>query len=50
MRVPGAAQHEAKRNGALLTRDRYEFRPWNGPGSAVHRFAKSFALHRIRGT
>jgi hypothetical protein len=39
-RVPGAAQREAKRSGALQTRDRYELRVWNGPGSAVHRGAE----------
>src|ERR1700727_404069 len=27
----------AARSGALLTRDRYERRGWNDPGSAVHR-------------
>jgi len=31
---------------ALQSRDRYTFRVWNGPGSAVHRFA----LHRVRDT
>ncbi len=45
-RFPGAAQHGAKRNGALQTRDRYERGVWEGPGSAVHRCA----LHRIRET
>ena len=45
-RFPGAAQHEAKRNGALQTRDRYKLGVCDGPGSAVHRFA----LHRIRET
>ena len=44
--VPGAAQHGAKRNDALQTRDRYTHRLRDGPGSAVHRFA----LHRIRDT
>jgi len=46
---PGAAQREAKRNGALQTRDRCSHRLRNGPGSAVHRFA-ALALHRIRDT
>jgi putative tryptophan/tyrosine transport system substrate-binding protein len=36
---PGAAQHEAKRSGALQTRDRYKLRIWEGPGSAVHHSA-----------
>src|SRR5713226_9089846 len=31
-RVPGAAQHEAQRNDALQTRDRYELRIFGGPG------------------
>ena len=38
-RVPGAAQHGAKRNDALQTRDRQEHRLCEGPGSAAHRFA-----------
>src|SRR5437762_14078586 len=50
-RVPGAAQHEAKRNGALQTRDRYGIARrktrvnalLGGPGSAVHRFAHARA-------
>jgi len=46
MRFPGAAQHEAKRNDALQTRDRYKFRVQSDPGSAVHHFV----LHRIRET
>jgi hypothetical protein len=33
-------------SGALQTRDRYELRVWDDPGTAVHRFA----LHRIRET
>src|SRR5437870_901235 len=56
-RVPGAAQREAKRNGALQTRDRYKLRAWNGPASAVHRHSASktrvnalMALHRVRDT
>src|SRR5580704_434121 len=45
---PGAAQHGAKRNDALQTRDRYKLgataselqrRVRDGPGSAVHRYA-----------
>jgi hypothetical protein len=36
----------AARSGALQTRDLYELRVWDDPGSAVHRFA----LHRIRET
>jgi hypothetical protein len=43
---PGAAQHEAKRNDALLTRDRNKRRAQSDPGSAVHRCA----LHRVRET
>jgi hypothetical protein len=39
-------QHEAERNGALLTRDRFERRVCNDPGSAAHRFT----LRRIRET
>src|SRR5216684_3204200 len=31
-RSPGAAQHEAQRNDALQTRDRYELRIFGGPG------------------
>jgi hypothetical protein len=46
LRFPGAAQHEAKRNDALLTRDRYKLGVCDDPGSAAHRFA----LHRIRET
>ena len=38
-RVPGAAQHGAKRNDALQTRDRYAHCLRDGPGPAVHRFA-----------
>ena len=34
------------RGAALLTRDRYNLRAWNGPGSAVHHFV----LHRVRDT
>jgi hypothetical protein len=45
-RFPGAAQHGAQRSGALQTRDRYERRVCDDPGSAVHRCA----LHRIRET
>jgi len=33
-RFPGAAQRDS---GALQTRDRYERRVCEGPGSAVHR-------------
>ena len=36
IRFPGAAQHEAKRNDALQTRDRNTLGVWNDPGSAVH--------------
>ena len=36
----------AARSGALQTRDRYELRVYDGPGSAVHHFV----LHRIRET
>jgi len=37
--------------GALQTRDRCELRVWNGPGSAVHRFALwRYALHHVRDT
>src|SRR5690242_11142375 len=46
--VPGAAQPPL--DGALLTRDRNRPRLPDGPGSAVHRFRKSFALHRVRDT
>ena len=35
--VPGAAQHEAKRNGALQTRDRTDVCVLGDPGSAVQR-------------
>jgi len=45
-RFPGAAQHGAKRNDALQTRDRNELGVCDDPGSAVHRCA----LHRIRET
>ena len=50
-RFPGAAQHEAKRSGALQTRDRLKLRTnkrraCDDPGTAVHRFA----LRRIRET
>jgi hypothetical protein len=38
--------HEAKRSDALQTRDRYELRVCDDPGSAVHHFV----LHRIRET
>src|SRR4029077_8757951 len=38
-RVPGAAQHGAKRNDAQQTRDRYTHRLRDGPGPAMHRFA-----------
>src|SRR5580698_10491458 len=44
-RFPDAAQHGAKRNDALQTRDRYGRRVRDDPGSAVHRFA----LHRRSG-
>ena len=43
---PGAAQHEAKRNDALQTRDRHRLGICYNPGSAAHRFT----LHRIRET
>ena len=43
---PGAARHEAKRNDALQTRDRYTRRARSDPGSAVHRYASlRAALH-----
>jgi len=45
-RFPGAAQHEAKRNDALQTRDLCKCRVCDDPGPAVHRFT----LHRIRET
>ena len=45
-RFPGAAQHGAKRNDALQTRDRCKLGVQSDPGSAVHRFA----LHRVRET
>ena len=46
-RVPGAAQHGAKRSGTLQTRDPGSKSTDNrGPASAVHRFA----LHRVRDT
>jgi hypothetical protein len=46
-RVPGAAQREAKRNGALQTRDRRS--PWRSRISdAPLHFVG--ALHRIRDT
>jgi hypothetical protein len=39
------------RSDALQTRDRYGLRPWNGPGSAVHRSALTRStLHRVRDT
>jgi tripartite-type tricarboxylate transporter receptor subunit TctC len=41
--LPGRS---AARSGALQTRDRYKLGVWEGPGTAVHRFA----LHRIRET
>jgi hypothetical protein len=41
---PGAAQHEAKRNDALLTRDRYKLGVWDDPGTAAHHCV----LRRIR--
>ena len=39
LRVPGAAQHGAKRSGALQTRDpgSLPYQSNRGPGSAVHR-------------
>jgi len=46
LRFPGAAQHEAKRNDALQTRDRYELGACYDPGSAAH----DFVLRRIRET
>lgn len=46
-RVPGAAQHVAKRNDAPQTRDPGFLIGMNrGPGSAVHHFV----LHRVRDT
>jgi hypothetical protein len=36
----------AARSGALQTRDRYELRVYDDPGSVVHHFV----LHRIRET
>src|SRR5918997_5171734 len=42
VRVSRAQRNMSAANGALQTRDRYELRIWNGPGSAVHRSA---ALH-----
>src|SRR5437868_11167115 len=39
-RVPGAAQHEAKRNGALQTRDRYG--PRRTPAVMVRRMAQDY--------
>jgi hypothetical protein len=49
-RVPGAAQHGAKRNDAPQTRDRSKGGVWNGPGSAVHHSRFALALHCIRDT
>jgi hypothetical protein len=46
LRFPGAAQHEAKRNDALQTRELRKRQFCDDPGSAVHRFT----LHRIRET
>jgi hypothetical protein len=40
-RVPGAAQREAERNGALQTRDRSRHRLRDGPGSAMHHSLRS---------
>jgi putative tryptophan/tyrosine transport system substrate-binding protein len=37
--VPGAAQHDAQRRGALQTRDLSISGAWNSPGSAAHRSA-----------
>src|SRR2546430_13532343 len=37
--VSRAQRSMSEANGALQTRDRYEHRTWNGPGSAVHRTA-----------
>ena len=48
MPVPGAAQRVTKLSGALQTRDRYEFRSCNGPGSAVHHSRYALMLHRVR--
>jgi len=45
-RFPGAAQHEAERNDALQTRDRYKFGGWDDPGTAAHHFV----VRRIRET
>jgi len=49
IRVPGAAQREAKRNGATQTRDPGFFRVTSnrGPGSAVHRSAHSASKTRV---
>lgn len=44
---PGAAQRDAKRNGALQTRDRFKRRGRDGPGSAVRYFA-ALVPHRVR--
>ena len=45
LRVRGAAQHAAKRSGALLNRDRHRLHfPCYDPGSAVHHFVS----HRVR--
>jgi hypothetical protein len=37
-------------SGASQNRDRQKYRALYGPGSAAHRFAKSYALRRVRGT
>jgi hypothetical protein len=44
--VSRAQRSVSKANGALQNRDRRKLGVWNGPGSAVHRFA----LHRVRDT
>jgi len=49
LRVPGAAQHGAKRNGALQTRDLHGLEPVRSRISGAP-LRKSFALHRIRDT
>jgi hypothetical protein len=45
-RFPGAAQHGAKRNDALQTRDRYKLEVCYDPGTAAHHYV----LRRIRET
>jgi hypothetical protein len=45
-RVPGVAQHDAKRNDALQTRDRCGHRLREGPGSAAHHSPSARAAPR----